>query len=208
VALRIGITFGDRSRQEPYLTAVRTAGLAPVSISPGEPRDSLEALSGLVLSGGADWGDQADRDQLEARLLREALERDIPVFGICRGLQVMNRVGGGTLFAHIGGHRNDLGGDRNVRHRVRAARGSRLCAIVGEELETNSRHHQAIEALSPEYRLTALAADGVREGIEREDRAWVLGVQWHPEDLLEELPHRRLFESFAEAVVRAAQQGR
>lgn len=204
----IGITFGDKSRREPYLNALRAVGLLPVSIAPSEPRESLTGLAGLVLSGGADWGDQNDRDLLEAGLLREALERDLPVFGICRGLQVMNRVAGGSLLPHIDHHRNEFGPDKNVRHRVRTARGTQLCAIVGEELITNSRHHQAVDQLAAGYRLTALAEDGVREGIEREDRTWVMGVQWHPEDLIDEAPHRRLFESFAEAVVAAAQRGR
>lgn len=205
---RVAITFGDRSKQEPYLSALISAGLDPLPVSPSAPRESLEGLAGLVLSGGADWGDQRDRDELETRLLREALTRDLPVLGICRGMQVMNRVGGGTLHAHIDRHRNEDGGDKNVRHRVRIARGSRLCAILGEELITNSRHHQAVDEMSPLYRLTALAEDGIREGMEREDRSWVIGVQWHPEDLVEEPPHARLFQAFAEAVALSARQGR
>ncbi len=208
MSLRVAITFGDKSKREPYLAALLAAGMEPASIAPAEPRESLEGLCGLVLSGGADWGDQGDRDALEERLLVEALGRRLPVFGICRGLQVMNRVAGGTLHRHIDFHRNEVGSDHNVRHRVRTERGSLLCSIVGEELITNSRHHQAVDQVAPGYCLNAHAEDGVREGLELPGPGWVLGVQWHPEDMIQEPPHRRLFLSFAEAVAQAAKQAR
>jgi putative glutamine amidotransferase len=197
---RVGVTFGPKSNRTHYRTAVQAAGLEPVDITPEEPRDSLDGLNGLVLSGGADYGQDPERDHLERVLFEMALEADLPVFGICRGLQMMNHISGGTLLEHIPGHRGEDVSEKTVKHRIRVARGSLLASIVGEELEVNSRHHQAIDRVADSLTLTALAEDGVREGAERRDRRWVLGVQWHPEEMIGEEPHMRLFRSFADAV--------
>lgn len=175
-------------------------GLEPVDITPDEPRNSLDGLSGLVLSGGSDYGQDPDRDRLERVLFELALEADLPVFGICRGLQMMNQLSGGTLLEGIPGHRGEDVNERTLRHRIRVARGSLLASIVGEELVVNSRHHQAIDRVAGSLTLTALAEDGVPEGAERRDRRWVLGVQWHPEEMIQDESHMRLFRSFADAV--------
>lgn len=199
VTSRVGITFGLKSNRTHYEAALRGVGLEPVAISPAEPKTALDGLEGLVLSGGADVKEQPERDELEGALLALALAADLPVLGICRGLQFMNWYAGGALHRDIPGHSGPEGA-KTIRHRIRVARGSRLASLLGEELEVNSRHHQAIEKLADSYVLSAVSADGVKEAIERPDRRWTLAVQWHPEEMQEDPRQKRLFQAFADAV--------
>jgi putative glutamine amidotransferase len=137
-----------------------------------------------------------ERDDLELRLYAEALSRDLPVFGICRGLQLMNVAAGGSLYQDIGEKHH------KVDHGVAIERSSRICEAAGTVCyEVVSRHHQAIHELGAGLKITARAADGVIEGIEMEDREFVLGVQWHPEDGVKRSEaDRNLFLAFARAV--------
>jgi putative glutamine amidotransferase len=173
---------------------------------------SLDGLAGLFLAGGTDvdpalFGqeraaatDQPDtvRDALEAGLVKEALARDLPVFGICRGLQLLNVVLGGTLEQHIEGHQ--VRKQREV-HAVRIAPGSRLERILGSgEYVVNSLHHQSAAGIAPSLEATAMAPlDGVVEALEHPGKRFVLAVQWHPEARIDGTD-ALLFEAFRDAL--------
>jgi len=159
--------------------------------------EALEGVSGLLLTGGADihpkyYGQEIDpsagvktslaRDEAELPLLREALERDMPVLGICRGMQLLNVAFGGSVLQDITGHRLPDG----ERHALFVSPGSKLGAIVGAGTHhrTNSRHHQGVKEAQKAPGLLASAymvGDGVIEGLESPAHSWVIGVQCHPE---------------------------
>ena len=182
------------------------------------PAAALDGVDGLLLSGGGDVhprffgaeiagadpsGIDEARDVLEIDLIRLAVERDLPLFGICRGCQVMNVAMGGGMIQHLDGHRS--GGDSPVLHGVSVVPGSRLHSIVGiTELEVNSYHHQGLDrtVIAPGPAAAAFAGTLI-EGIELPGSRWVLGVQWHPERL-DEIPpaHRLIWESFLSACAR------
>jgi putative glutamine amidotransferase len=217
--MRAALTFGNEIRVGPYEIALREAGIEPVR-NPG----SLDSLDGLLLSGGADinpalYGqerafesDAADdaRDELEIRLLREALAADIPVFAICRGLQLFNVVCGGTLIQHLPStdvHRqkppqNAEPGKHPAAHEIGVVPNARLAAIIGaSEQPVNSRHHQAVDRLGEGLIVSATASDGVIEALEKPDAAFAVAVQWHPEDrIFASSADRKLFEAFAQAI--------
>jgi gamma-glutamyl-gamma-aminobutyrate hydrolase PuuD len=177
-----------------------------VCITPDDPK-TISGLDGLLLTGGTDvnprrygeapgphtQGPDTERDELEARLLADALAQDLPVLAICRGMQLLNVVAGGTLTQHLGDS-NAHHGD----HPVLIQPGSRLAGIYGAgERVVNSRHHQAVREPGEGVAVTALAPDGIIEGIEIPRRRFVVGVQWHPEDRPEDAP---LFAAFAAAL--------
>jgi putative glutamine amidotransferase len=230
---RIGVTGVVRSVQDAdrtgvnaaYVHAVLVGGGLPVILSPilgasAAPR-VLDGLEGLVLSGGEDvhpslYGADPHpslelvdprRDAFELALVKVALERNMPVLAICRGLQVVNVALGGTLWQHLPGdlpetlgHRQDAA--RAARtHPVTVAPGTRLQQALGKtELEVNSFHHQAIRTLAPGLRTVALAPDGVIEAVELElDQTWMLAVQWHPEEFYADpkAPDMNLFRALA-----------
>ena len=221
--MRVALTFGNIQKIGPYDEALRLAGLEPVHVTPQEP-GSLAGLSGLVLTGGSDihparYGQpmngsdevDVDRDQLEVDLLAEALAADLPVLAICRGVQLLNVAHGGSLIQHLPTsdvHQKRCPGCEPGRHPaahgVQIAAGSRLASIIGPgKHEVNSRHHQAADRVGDGLVVSAVAADGVIEALERSDRTFVVGVQWHPEDrVLVSEADRKLFEAFAEAVAR------
>ncbi len=212
-----------------YMRVLDGIGLAPVLLTPAHSPVSLQALlkacHGLVLTGGEDvdprrYGEDPiealgsvlpERDAMETAALTMALERDLPVLGICRGCQVLNVFYGGTLYQDLptqlpaaGTHEQDAPwGER--AHGVRVEPGSRLDEIVGgQDLRINSFHHQAIKDLGHGLEVAAVADDGVIEAVEAEDRSWVIGVQWHPErheaTAPDSDPDRRLFGAFRQAV--------
>ena len=226
----VGITtYVERARWGPwdrdaallpdsYVAAVFAAGGAPVLLPPlPDGADTVvEALDGLLLSGGADvdpalYGrdpheatdrPRTDRDRWERALLEGALDRDLPVLAVCRGLQVLNVALGGTLHQHLPevcGHE---------RHRpvpgtygttaVRTVWGSKLAEIIGEVAEVPCHHHQAIDSLGAGLWATATAGDGTIEAVERHGGGWVLGVQWHPEDGADP----RVFDAFVAEAAR------
>ncbi len=216
---RAALTFREPHKVEPYAQALRAAGIEPVLISPQEP-GSLDGIQGLLLSGGTDvnpdrYGgtphdanEPADdqRDELEMRLLGEALAKDVPVLAICRGMQLFNVAHGGTLIQHLNNtefHRV-RGSDPSIpAHEIVVEPGSRLAAILGQgPHRVNSRHHQAVERLGSGLTVTARSTpDGVIEGLERTDRRFAVAVQWHPEDQApRDAAQRKLFEAFREAL--------
>ncbi len=184
-----------------YFDAVARAGGVPVLIPPiGDgQREIVGRLDGLVLSGGADidparYGAQAheqtrntrpERDEFEAVLLTEAMTAGLPVFAVCRGLQLLNVALGGTLTQHLPdalGHNEHLPtpGTFGTR-RIDTRAGSVIARIAGAEVKVHCHHHQAIDKIAPDLRATAWAEDGTIEAVEM-DGANIIGVQWHPEE--------------------------
>ncbi len=217
-----GILPHDRVSSS-YILAVRHAGGIPVLLPNLGDASALAALDGLVISGGGDFdpatygqspegtlmaGVSAERDATELALLRAA-SPDLPVLGICRGIQALAVAFGGTLIQDVPTarpselvHAQPEGRDART-HGVSVEPGSQLGAVLGSpSIRVNSFHHQAVDRLPDGFRAVAWADDGLLEGMERSDRPFCLGVQWHPENLTENEEHaRRLFE----AVVRAAE---
>lgn len=209
--------------KQDYLDAVAGAGAIPMVIAPEATAAAdlvVSRIDGLMLVGGVDvhpanYGETIfnatvtpgpERDALELALLQSALKRDVPVLAICRGHQVLNVARGGTLWQDLPSQRPDglrhsqRGDPHSPGHNVRIAEGSLLHQIVGSErLGTNSFHHQAVRALGRGLRPTAWSSDGLVEALEDPSHRFVLGVQWHPEEMLDSAPHRALFEAFAEA---------
>jgi putative glutamine amidotransferase len=191
-----------------YVEAVQSAGalvlmLAPDRVLLENPDEVLELLDGLVLAGGADidpssYGEQThpetvdtvpERDRFEIALVRAAIERDLPVLGICRGMQLINVACGGTLLQHLPehfGHHEHLrvpGTFDGADHDVDLVAGTLAARAAGETHHaTKSHHHQGIDRLGEGLRISGCSAvDGLPEAIERPGRRFVLGVQWHPE---------------------------
>jgi putative glutamine amidotransferase len=211
------IPYRHPAKLKAYEEAVRLAGLEPMSAFVLEP-PSLDGVSGLLLMGGTDvnpklYGaspapeaDEPDdeRDAVEWRLIDEALERDLPVLAICRGLQMLNVHHGGSLHQHLGSprHDTDFEDKSTVAHEVVLEPESHLANIVeSTRLEVNSRHHQAVDRLGEGLRVSARdAEDGTIEAFEQPTRRFVIAVQWHPEDqVTRKAEQRRLFERFAKA---------
>ena len=177
-----------------YARGVIEAGGIPVHIPIDvEPTAVGEHLDGIVLPGGTDidpilYGAEPDpellplepeRDNLELALLSAALEAEVPVLGICRGIQVLNVYQGGTLHQHVPEHgRFDLPIDSTI-HQVSFTEGSTLHELYGPSAQVNSLHHQTVADLGRDLIITAQADDGTIEGVEMGDH--VIAVQWHPE---------------------------
>jgi putative glutamine amidotransferase len=197
-----------------YGEAVAKAGGIPhlLPCSSGIPTEAdVGVLDGLLLTGGADvdpaqygqipaaetGGVDPDRDAWEIALVRVALESALPVLGICRGCQVLNVACGGTLFQHLPARSNlpHLVVPRTAEaHAIEIQPGSQLFAVEGTtSIGTNSIHHQAVDELGAVLRATAWAEDGTVEAIEHLECPAV-GVQWHPENLVDHAPHLAVFK--------------
>ncbi len=209
-----------------YIQAVSQAGGLPVLIPSSLPEDQLAILiarlDGIIFSGGGDvdpaaYGAEStpevklvnpERDRTEFQMVRDAIDTGLPFLGICRGIQVINVALGGTLYTHIidqhpqgleHAYYPDWPRD-HLAHSVRVKKDSRLAKILGgDEVQTNSLHHQGIRILSPELRPTAWAPDELIEAVELPNHPFGLGVQWHPEWLTAHAPMRALFIAFVEA---------
>jgi putative glutamine amidotransferase len=144
------------------------------------------------------------RDELELHLGQHALRRDLPIFGICRGCQVLNVAAGGKMVQHLDGHRAHPDGATRY-HPVEFVGGTRLQEIVGQtSLMTNTFHHQGLDqvTLAPIFTPAGVAADDpwLVEAYESPTHRWVVGIQWHPERIFElDEGHRRIWESFLAA---------
>ena len=206
-----------------YVEALTRAGAAVRTVDAGSPVDeALAGADGVLLTGGADIDPslynedrhpatkdaEPGRDALELALAKRALDLDLPLFAICRGVQVLNVAAGGTLVqdipAEIGGMvGHDVREPRDrAAHPVRVTPGSKLAAALGPEVDgrgetlVNSRHHQALGTVASGMEVTAVAPDGVTEAIERPDRRFCVGVQWHPENFHRSGRFAGLFEAF------------
>jgi putative glutamine amidotransferase len=191
-----------------YVTEVRRAGGLALLVTPepeliAEPDELLHRVDGLIVSGGVDLdpasygadphpetkGCTPERDAFEIGLVRRAVELDMPVLGVCRGMQVLNVAYGGTLLQHLPEtfghheHRRVPGSFDEADHDVRLVPESLAAAAAGELLHTTkSHHHQGVDAIGEGLIVTGSSAiDDLTEAIELPDRRFVLGVQWHPE---------------------------
>lgn len=217
---------------EIYQRVIEGFGMTCLLITPAHSLRSLPRLldlcDGLILTGGEDidpawYGEEPipglglvneARDRMEMAVLRLALEREMPILGICRGCQLMNVCFGGTLYQNLPSQRpsgmvhtqKEPWEQRTHYAEVRA--GSRLhTAVQSDELMINSFHHQGVKDLAPGLRVTARAEDGTVEALEAPDYpAWLLGVQWHPErheaSAPETDPDRRIFQAFRRSLDR------
>ena len=191
-----------------YADAVQRAGglsilLVPDPVTTADPDAALDLVDGLILAGGSDvdpavYGAEPHaetrgavrvRDDFEIALAQRAIERDIPLLGICRGMQVMNVALGGTLQQHVpetlghDDHRRTPGSFDDADHDVRLQEGSLAARAAGEEVHgTKSHHHQAVDVVGDGLVVTGWSVlDDLPEAVELPDRRYALGVQWHPE---------------------------
>ncbi|MFI8086881.1 gamma-glutamyl-gamma-aminobutyrate hydrolase family protein [Streptomyces sp. NPDC086080] len=179
-----------------YPRLVRRAGGLAAMLPPDAPEraaDVVARLDGLVVAGGPDvepvhYGAAPDprtgppareRDAWELALIGAALDRGVPLLGICRGMQLLNVALGGTLVQHIDGHTEVPGAFG--RHPVKPVPGTRYAAAVPEETSVPTYHHQSVDRLGEGLVPSAYAEDGTVEAVELPTGAWTMGVQWHPE---------------------------
>jgi putative glutamine amidotransferase len=219
VSAKVLVVYRKASEAEPYARAIATAAVRP-RLEEARPGLKIGECSGLLLTGGNDvnpvlYGETAlretqppddERDASEAALIDEALDRDLPLLAICRGMQMLNVRLGGSLIQHLAGvaHHVRRTPDKGLpAHRVVIEPGTLLARIAHSETwEVNSRHHQAVARCGSGLRVCATdPEDGVIEAIELPGRRYVLAVQWHPENQASEDPEQRtLFQSFADAL--------
>jgi len=210
---------------EAYANAARAAGLTPIVVPPLEAAELapiLDVVDGVILTGGEDidpgsygairapaaHAPHRQRDTCELAFARLARERNLPTLAICRGIQLVNVALGGTLVQDIPSDQpSPINHDQSERredrlHTVSITPGSRLAAAVGAtDISVNSSHHQSVDRVATGLRVTARAPDGIIEGVEwTGDDWWMLGVQWHPEELISDAKawDRGLFRAFAE----------
>ena len=224
---RIGVT--PCSRVDDYVESVRQAGGDPVVLrNSDDPAAVVGTIDGLLLTGGLDvdpslYGEPPhpttetapERDRFEVPLSQAAMANDLPVFAICRGVQVLNVGAGGTLVQDIpSAIDSDLQHSINVpknhlAHPVKVTPGTRLASALGpqadlESCTVNSRHHQSVARVAPQFVVSAVSPDGVVEAIERPDRTFCVGVQWHPENFVKTGEFGGLFTTFVAAAKRRA----
>ncbi|MER3434837.1 MAG: peptidase C26 [Leptolyngbya sp. ERB_1_1] len=228
----IGITTYGRREASPfslsgaYLDAIRAAGGIPVLLPPGEsdPALLLDTLDGLIIPGGGDidpswyqgephpeiYSVDLERDEFELKLAEAALKLKLPFLGICRGMQIMIVLTGGTLIPHMPDengnpilHRVDPEpGKRNpTAHMVQIRAESQLAKITqNTEISVVSWHHQGVRMVPAGWRVVAYAVeDRLIEAIEHQSHPWAIGVQWHPELSKNDPHHERIFQAFVEA---------
>jgi putative glutamine amidotransferase len=214
-----------------YVEELRKVGGVPwvIPLIPHDPdtlREIFDRLDGVFVTGGVDvdptsYGEaktplcgttDPDRDAVELLLLKHAMERKLPVLAVCRGIQILNVLGGGTLYQDVSAMvpaalKHDYfptpeqPSRKYLAHDITVKAGSKLGAILGDAVvPVNSMHHQAIKDLAPGLAPTAFAPDGIIEGVEGTGDQYVIAVQWHPEELTDTQPGmKRLFTTFIDA---------
>jgi len=216
--IRVGVVDqGKAEKLRPFLELVAAAGAEPVVLQWRTPRDAADdaaSFDALVLCGGDDvdarrWGEAnhptvqlvpAERDEYEIAFVRAAVERGVPLLGVCRGSQVMNVALGGTLEQHVPDVPGRVPHGDGVRHEIDVVPDTLLARIASpRRAVVNSFHHQAVSRLAPGLRVAARSVDGVVEAVEGPG-AFCLGVQWHPErDGCDEPLGRSLFRELVRA---------
>lgn len=209
-----------------YIQSIVSAGGTPVLLPVVEGEDIIEGylslIDGIMFTGGNDispilYGENPikevvsvskERDSFEFSLYNKAYKRNIPMFGICRGAQLINTAAGGTLYQDINAqkensisHSQSENPSGNLYHSVKISKDSKLYSIMGsEELCVNSFHHQSVKEAAPGFNITALSPDGIVEAIESTGKNFILGVQWHPERLVDNHPEfLKLFKALIDA---------
>lgn len=206
-----------------YTAAIEQAGgvplILPLTSDAGVLERFLALCDGFILSGGGDFAENGNaygraltgaereslsgvdpvRDEMEIRLASQLVERDLPVLGICRGLQALNVALGGTLLPDVRGHRH--GDPVALAHGVSWEHEGRLVELMARDCRrVNSTHHQALGRVAPGLRVVARAEDGVIEAAEKPGARFCVGVQFHPERLTNSVPAcRRLFAGLVES---------
>ncbi len=220
----IGVT--RCSKIDDYVASIEQAGARARVLEVSEsPRKILDEIDGVLLTGGGDvdpvlYGEDRDptvedaepgRDEFEIDLVRRAMSADVPVLGICRGSQVLNVAAGGTLVQDIPSAvpselAHSIKDPKNtIAHVITVSPRSRLRDALGPTIDAantcrvNSRHHQSVGRLGTGLVTSAVAADGVIEGIERDGASFCLGVQWHPENFWRTGEFSPLFSAFVDA---------
>ncbi|GMB72213.1 gamma-glutamyl-gamma-aminobutyrate hydrolase family protein [Lacticaseibacillus rhamnosus] len=187
-------------------------------------QDYVQLIDGLMLPGGPDvdptfYGEEPhpkigmtlyQKDRFEIALIKAALAADKPIFGICRGIQIMNVAMGGTLYQDLESQYPELKIQHPqatlgqfATHHVELTAGSKLAKLYGQStIKVNSRHHQAVKAVGKGLKVTAVAPDGVVEGMESTDTDLFLGVQWHPENMWQQEDPQQLvvFQDFLDRI--------
>ena len=232
----IGITTAGQGEtrlfclRSEYVEAVRLAGGVPILLPPGETEESallLERVDGLLFSGGGDidpsvykgaphptiYNVDAKRDRYELALAKRALGTNIPMLGICRGLEILVVASGGSLVSHVPDEFGEATKHRAhqslpTEHSVQIACSSRLAKLMGTtEATIVSWHHQAASTVPLGWRVTAQAPDGVIEALEHEHHPWAIALQWHPELAINDTASQRIFRAFVEAAQTQRQGG-
>jgi putative glutamine amidotransferase len=214
-------TYDDYSR------AIHSCGGAPILIPVAQNRDSLGTVldrsDGLLLSGGPDINPKFYReepisglgeidealDRMELEATKMALDRGVPIFAVCRGIQVLNVALGGTLYQDIANQvRESINhtqrADKSINtHSIKIERKTLLYDLFKTgKIWVNGKHHQAIKDLAPGLNISARASDGIIEAVEITENKFTLGVQWHPEGSWEVDPYsKRLFRAFVQAAI-------
>lgn len=209
-----------------YIRAVERNGALPLLLPDVAAPDMVlkhgSLIDGLILAGGVDvdprfFGEQPsgtleitpERDNYEMALTAEFLARDKPVLAICRGLQVLNICAGGDIYQDINSCTEGV-----IKHMQQAPRwfpshgvtikdGSKLGAILGQlQLSVNSFHHQAPRRIAPGFEAVAWTQDGIIEAVESLSHSFIIGVQWHPEQMQSRNEQKKLFQAFIKACIR------
>lgn len=233
----IGVTIWKDFKDSNVYETVNEANLNAIAHNGGVPimlpitkddrviEQYLDIVDGILFTGGADinpiiFGEEPikglgsiefDRDEFEVALYKKAAVRNMPMLGICRGMQLMNVAAGGNVYQDIYSQRPSTNSHNpkiifggNEYHSVLLKDNSRLNEILkSNDIKTNSYHHQAVKDIAEGYAATAYAKDGVVEGIEANNLNFAIGVQWHPEVMYEKYPvHSNLFKAFIDEAVK------
>jgi gamma-glutamyl-gamma-aminobutyrate hydrolase PuuD len=212
-----------------YADSIVAAGGLPLALTPvggaSELAAILDRIDGLLLGGGDDFDTErlglgpthaaasptpTGKQDWDFLLVRAAIAQKVPLLGICYGMQALGLAEGGRMHQHLAEDRpgsREHGG--STQHAVASERGSKLSHLLGvEKLDVISRHHQALSAVAPPWRVSARDDEGLIEAIERDGHPFAIGVQWHPELSPPDSPHGGLFHGLVAAAQRRAEQRR